>query len=158
MGLFKRNKKEEMELPPPPPLEEGGLAAEFPDMPTAEEAHIPSEMPEIKAADIPFAQEPSPAMTGAPIETPQEEEEMGIPMERERISPSEAPYVNVSDFQQVMTNVGLIRDVLKEADGRVNRLNEIKNIEEKELEKWRNQLEDIERKLSYIDGVIAKGA
>ena len=71
--------------------------------------------------------------------------------------PSEVPYVDISNFQEIMTNVGMIRDTLKESEDRVNRMAEIKNTEEKELEKWRAQLEDIERKLSFVDQVISKG-
>lgn len=149
MGLFKKQ-QEEMELPPPPPPEEQG-ALEFPEMPT-DEAHIPSEMPDIKSEEL--SSEPERFMrTGAPIRQAEEEES---PSGRQAL-PSDAPYVNISDFHEVMGSVGKIRDTIKEAEDRISRMAEIKNIEEKELEKWRVQLEDVERKLSYVDEVISKG-
>jgi hypothetical protein len=161
MGIFKK-KQEEMELPPPPPPEEpAGAAPQFPDMPQEEDySHIPSEMPEIKAEEAPMG---AMQMTGAPIEpaampTPAEQAfGPAADMGEEKMMPSGTPYVDVSSFNEVMTNVGRIRDTLKEADERINRMTNIKNVEEKELEKWRVQLEEIERKLSFVDDIISKG-
>jgi hypothetical protein len=152
MGLFK-NKQEEMELPPPPPPEEGE-ALMFPEIPQEEEMHIPSEMPMINAAEAP---RPSFPLTGAPIQPAMPRAKEMPAMETGTSMPSDVPYVDISNFHEIMTNVGKIRDTLKESEDRVNRMAEIKNIEEKELEKWRSQLEDIERKLSFVDQVISKG-
>ena len=36
------------------------------------------------------------------------------------------------------------------------KLNEMKNVEEKEFDKWRRELEKIETQISHIDQTIAK--
>lgn len=63
-------------------------------------------------------------------------------------------YVRMEDYRIMLEGTGRIKDNLGEAADLVIRLNELKNEEDREFEKWRTQLEDIQRKLTYIDKVI----
>lgn len=65
-------------------------------------------------------------------------------------------FVSVDDYRSIMEHSNRVRSKLSEAEEFMHRLVEIKADEEKTFEKWRSQLEDIERKLGQIDKVIAK--
>ena len=176
MGLFfGRKKKAEMEIPPPPPPE-GGAAEEaekpeaempapaHPAEPSAPEAetHMPSELPEIK-----------PEKHAAPMpvfpEIPEEELEEGIEEVHKPAMPHAAKprhaaplkagqrFVSISSFQTVLAKSDEIKGSLKEAEALVGRLNELRNEEDKEFQKWRMQLENVDKKLTYIDQAIFKG-
>lgn len=43
-----------------------------------------------------------------------------------------------------------------DAEQFVKRLTDLKNEEERTFDKWRGQLEDVEKKLSYVDQLIAQ--
>ena len=63
-------------------------------------------------------------------------------------------FVSVADYQQVLGSITYIRNKLAEADGLAEKLNTLKSVEHKQFEAWRNQLEDLQRKLSYVEDVI----
>ena len=65
-------------------------------------------------------------------------------------------FVAVEDFKQIINDTNVVRAKLMEADNFVKRLTELKNEEERSLEKWRAQLEDVEKKLTFVDHVIEK--
>lgn len=161
MGLFFKKKKAKMEIPPPPPPE-GPLEVKEekpPELPPMPEKHIPSEMPEIKPpAKEEKPEEKPPSMPEFP-EIPKEEAKAAEKIERP-VAPAETAgprFVKISSFQTVLTKADEIRSSLKKAENVILKLGELKNEEEKEFQKWRTQLEDTEKKLSYIDQVIFKG-
>jgi hypothetical protein len=168
MGLFSRKKKQkEMDVPPPPPEEGETIEApmeepgqELPELPPLEaekeETHIESDLPEIKP----------PAEKGKMPEFPEipEEEPEELPvLEEEHPAEEEAPaeegpkFMNVSSFGEIMAEADSIKQSLKEVDMSVKALDELKKQEEAEFQRWRSQLEDVEKKLSYVDKVIFKG-
>ena len=60
-------------------------------------------------------------------------------------------YVKVDEFKDLLDVMSLIKDKVDEARATLGRINEIKNEEDSELEMWKNELDEIERKLHYID-------
>jgi hypothetical protein len=167
MGLFDFLKKRQEELPMPPP-------------PT------PPEMPPMMRGDIEEIRAPEhlelpelPPALPAPI--PAREEEViwkqGLPQallepgskevqvfdrtiskqEVETVRPTLRPtFVAVDDYKKIINDTNMIRGKLMEAENFVRRLGDIKNEEERAFEKWRTQLEDVEKKLGYVDQLIAK--
>jgi len=173
--------------PPPPPEEGEEAAKEvlkgekpIPELPPLEigepEKHLPSEMPEIK----PSAEEKKPSGMPEFPEVPKEEAEE-MPEEKiEEVKEAEKPaifeekaeaiekpapageiaapkFVTALSFQTVLTEADAIRSSIRETENIIARINSLKKEEEKEFGSWRAQLEDVEKKLSYIDEVIFKG-
>ena len=50
-----------------------------------------------------------------------------------------------------------MRTTLSDSEEILSKLNDLKNAEDKVFEDWRSHVEDIERKLTYIDQVIFRG-
>ncbi len=60
-------------------------------------------------------------------------------------------YVKVDDYKDVLEIIGLIKDKLNEAKKTMGKINEIKNEEDSELELWGNEIEEVERKVDFVD-------
>lgn len=139
------------ELPAAPGFEhdEEVPAPELPEVPRPEEAPALAEAPEVSEA---------PAM---PELAPVDESEVSV-FDRTIAAPERAvrpvgpTFISVDEYRAIMENSNRVRAKLMEAEGFMHRLNEIKVEEEKTFERWRSQLEDVERKLGHIDRVIAK--
>jgi hypothetical protein len=186
MGLFnfmKKRRAEELPLPPPPPPEalppmlkgdiEPITAPEAPSpMPPMEE-HF-EELPELPPAlpaptqEFPPAGEKEVSLSPAfrergsaevkvfdrTIMPEAVEEEQPI---RETIRATPKPtFVAVEDYKRIINDTNTIRSKLMDAENFVRRLSDLKNEEERAFEKWRTQLEDVEKKLNYVDHLIAK--
>jgi len=152
MGLFDFLKKRQEELPMPPPP----TPPEMPPMMRGdiEEIRAPQERFEPSLPELP------PALP-API--PAREEEVKVfdktisKQEVETVRPILRPtFVAVDDYKKIINDTNIIRGKLMEAENFVRRLGDIKNEEERAFEKWRTQLEDVEKKLGYVDQLIAK--
>ena len=65
-------------------------------------------------------------------------------------------FVKIADYKDVLEVVGLLNDKLEEAKEIMARINELKNEEDTELELWQAELEEIERKLGFIDKSLFK--
>ncbi len=164
MGLFGflKGKKEELPLPPPPTP---------PDLPPIMKGDIESIRPEM-------AEEYAPEMPEMPIELSEPERLLPAPagekevMVFDRTVPKEAmpepetevvrhmpvqpTFVAVEDYKRIINDTNVVRSKLMEAENFVRRLGDLKNEEERAFDKWRSQLEDVEKKLSYVDKLIAK--
>lgn len=175
MGLFGFGKKrqEELPLPPPPsppdlqPLLRGDIdqirapESEMPELSSFEE-HT-EELPELPLAL------PAPTRMLEPQRAPFEGEEEVVydktvqqPAEEEipirevvRAIPKPA-FVAVEDYKRIINDTNTIRSKLMDAENFVRRLGDLKNEEERSFERWRTMLEDVEKKLNYVDHLIAK--
>lgn len=70
--------------------------------------------------------------------------------------PLKPAFVAVNDYKRIINDTNTIRAKLMDAESFIKRLSDIKNEEERTFDKWRNQLEDVEKKLSYVDQLIAQ--
>ena len=67
----------------------------------------------------------------------------------------EAPvFVKIEDYKDIVDILELIKDKLNEAKATLGSLNELKNEEDSELERWKSALNDIERKVEHIDRTL----
>ena len=63
-------------------------------------------------------------------------------------------YVRIEEYKDILDIMELITEKVKEAKTILGKINELKNQEDAELELWRNGLDDVERKLGYIDQTL----
>jgi hypothetical protein len=183
MGVFnfmKKRRAEELPLPPPPPPQElppmlkGDIEQiRAPEAPSPEE-HMEPPLPELPAAlpaPTPETFTPagekevslSPAFRQGSAEVKvfdrtimaeAVEEEQPV---REVIRATPKPtFIAVEDYKRIINDTNTIRSKLMDAENFVRRLSDLKNEEERAFEKWRTQLEDVEKKLNYVDHLIAK--
>ena len=166
------------------PMPEGDIPEirppEFGEIPSAEpEEETQIELPEAPSPKMPRVPMPGEAIVPEPSEeipsfdekieplipeVAPEEAAPEVPMEeampieeRETVRKPVGPaFVSVDEYRNILEHSNRVRAKLDEADEFVNRLVEIKSEEEKAFDRWRSQLEEIERKLGQIDRIISK--
>jgi len=181
MAWFKKKKtKAALEIPPPPTPEEafpekkevvGKLEIpdkfheirfpkeEFPKIEEfeLEEEHGAIELPEEAETEELF----KPVLEVAKPEIPEMPELPEIPeiIERRaepvRMAAAEGPiFVKSRDYQEVLGKITKIKESVQQTENTFNRMNEIKNEKDKVLNQWKESLEDIQRKLIYVEKVL----
>ncbi len=66
-------------------------------------------------------------------------------------------FISVGDYQEMMEHLSRTQTNIEESEQLLARLTELTNTEESLLDEWRGHLEDMEKKLSYVDQVIFEG-
>lgn len=66
--------------------------------------------------------------------------------------PEEMPvFVRIEEYKDVLDIMNMIKNKLAEAREILNKLNEIKNDEDAELELWRTGVDEVQRKVDLVD-------
>lgn len=171
LSVFKKKKAKTMDLPPPPmPVDQ-----DMPELPEIEAPPAPDVVqPPVEPSPLPQQQEWQAPPAPEPIREPEPTFEMPqeitppemSPMETvtvdepEAILPRRDPvsplFVSTNDYQAILDGIAEIRTTLGDSENILSRLTEIKNTQEKVFSNWKTHLEDIERKISYVDAIIAK--
>ena len=63
-------------------------------------------------------------------------------------------FVKMDEYNDLLDIIALINKKIKEAREILEKIYDLKNQEDYELESWKNSLDDVERKLRYIDQVL----
>ena len=63
-------------------------------------------------------------------------------------------FVKMDEYNDLLDIIALINKKIKEARDILEKIYDLKNQEDYELESWKNSLNDVERKLKYIDQVL----
>ncbi len=63
-------------------------------------------------------------------------------------------FIKIDDYKDVIDVMELIKNKIIEANGVLEKVRRLKAEEDAELELWNSNLEDIERKISYIDRTL----
>ena len=63
-------------------------------------------------------------------------------------------FVRIDEYRDVLDVMNMVRNKLEEAKATITKINELKNEEVSELELWRTGVEEIERKLAFVDKVL----
>ncbi len=63
-------------------------------------------------------------------------------------------FVKIEEYNEILDIVALINQKVKEARTILGKINDLKNQEDLELDVWKNSLDDVERKLRYIDQTL----
>jgi len=174
--LFKKKKKDSnKDLPPPLPPEikrnsipKGDLPTifpdkEFPKLPKKRdfpELNFPK-MPKMPPEHKPVFSPPSLPKKSFPrfkqipkvFDKTIEEKMPSKKIVKPRLKPI---FVDVDDYKSIINNTNVIRSKLLEAEDFAKKLNHLQDKEEKILDKWSSRLEELDKKLTYVDKVISK--
>ncbi|MBW2979293.1 hypothetical protein DRZ77_01115 [Candidatus Woesearchaeota archaeon] len=63
-------------------------------------------------------------------------------------------YVKVDEYKDVLDLLNMIKNKLAEAKELLSRINELKNEEDAELELWHSGIEEIEKKIEFVDKAL----
>ncbi len=60
-------------------------------------------------------------------------------------------YVKIDEYKEILDIINLIKNKINEAKKTLNSIYEIKNQEDADLDEWNSSLEEVERKVNFID-------
>ncbi|MBN2567075.1 hypothetical protein JXB02_03265 [Candidatus Woesearchaeota archaeon] len=60
-------------------------------------------------------------------------------------------YVRIDEYKEILDIISLLKSKLGQAKEVLGKIQEVKNQEDTELELWGNAIDEIERKIGYID-------
>jgi hypothetical protein len=63
-------------------------------------------------------------------------------------------FVRIEDYKDVLDIMELVKSKIHEANQTIEQINVLKNQEDSELELWKNELADVERKMDYMDKTL----
>lgn len=63
-------------------------------------------------------------------------------------------YVKVEEYKEVLELINLIKNKIREAKQTLEDINRLKNEEDAELEIWQTSIEEVERKMDFIDKMM----
>ena len=63
-------------------------------------------------------------------------------------------FVKIDEYKDIIDILALMRKKIKEAKGTIERINVLKNEEDSELEAWHQNLDEVERKVDFIDKTL----
>ena len=63
-------------------------------------------------------------------------------------------FVKIDEYKDIVDILALMRKKIKEAKGTIERVNILKNEEDSELEAWHQSLDEVERKVDFIDKTL----
>lgn len=63
-------------------------------------------------------------------------------------------FVQIKEYNDILDIIALINEKIGEARVILGKIYDLKNQEDSELETWKNALDDVERKLKYIDQTL----
>ena len=62
--------------------------------------------------------------------------------------------MKVDEYKDILELVGTIKAKLEDAKETLNKINEMKNDEDSELDLWHTEIEEIEKKVEHVDKVL----
>lgn len=180
----RRDDLDELDLPPaPPPLEGFNDDSSFPEFPDLGVKHeempdfnfneddfkdlgkedVMKEFPRYSLQENPA---PMPPMNiPQPINEAEEQEPVNqlIPKEKpafalekkpSRMSMGSSLYIKVDRFKIALGSINVVRNDLKKTEDALMKLEEIKSMEEKSMNKIRLSLDDLQKKLAFVDKTL----
>ena len=63
-------------------------------------------------------------------------------------------FVRIEEYKDVLDVMNMIKNKIEEAKETLGKINELKNEEDAELELWHTGLEEVERKVAFVDKVL----
>ena len=67
-------------------------------------------------------------------------------------------FVKIDEYKTVIDTMGLIKAKIDQAKDTLAKINQLKNEEDAELELWHNSLEEVERKIEFVDKTLFEPA
>lgn len=63
-------------------------------------------------------------------------------------------FVRIENYKEVLDVMNMIKNKLEDAKKTLARINELKNREDGELDEWRIEMGDVEKKIDFIDHIL----
>lgn len=63
-------------------------------------------------------------------------------------------YVKIDEYKEVIDIMNLIKKKIEEAKKILDNIYEIKSQEDAEIDEWNSQIEEVERKIEFIDNTL----
>ncbi len=63
-------------------------------------------------------------------------------------------FVKIDEYNDILDIIALINEKVREARIILGKIDDLKNQEDLELDAWKSSLDDVERKLKYIDQTL----
>ena len=63
-------------------------------------------------------------------------------------------FVKIDEYNDILDIIALINEKVREARMILGKIDDLKNQEDIELDTWKSSLDDVERKLKYIDQTL----
>ncbi len=63
-------------------------------------------------------------------------------------------FVRIDEYKEILELVNMIKSKVEEARGTLNKINELKNDEDSEMEFWQTEIDEIEKKVDHIDKAL----
>lgn len=63
-------------------------------------------------------------------------------------------FVRIEDYNEVLDVMNMVKSKIKEAKETLGKINELKNAEDSEVELWKTNLEEVERKVDFVDKTL----
>lgn len=60
-------------------------------------------------------------------------------------------FVKIDAYEDIRDILNLVKKKIAEARGVLDRIQQLRHEEEAELEVWNNEIEDVEKKVSFVD-------
>jgi hypothetical protein len=60
-------------------------------------------------------------------------------------------FVKIDEYKDILDIIALINEKVRDARVILAKINDLKNQEDTELNAWKNSIDDVERKMKYID-------
>ncbi len=68
--------------------------------------------------------------------------------------PNNPVFVKIEDYKEALGIINTLKKKLKEANSTLEKLNDLRNREEAELEQWRSHLREVEKKVNFVDNTL----
>lgn len=162
--FLKNKKSRELPLPPPPspPMTFRGDfdSIRAPQAPMPELSDFSKDEPEYDSLpDFPPSL-PAPAEEKEVTVFDKTHTQEGVESKPERVEQvrmlPRAAFIAMEDYKRIVNDTNSIRAHVMNAESFAKKLTELKTDEERALERWRSHLEDVEKKLAYVDQLIEK--
>jgi outer membrane biosynthesis protein TonB len=166
MGLFDFLKKNELEEPPKPAVDLTSADAlpkppqlmpvgeqQIPEVP--EITDVPDSIPELELPEPPIEHE---EQQGQPEQVITQPEHVVEQAEEPREKPLTGPvFLRMEQFREAMKGLHRSKEALRSANTHFDNITSIKNDQDKLFESLRLIVEDMERKLLYVDKTLFEG-
>lgn len=157
---FLSKKPRRLDIPPPPPAldipppPEDFNLPELPPLPGEQDDYVNFDFNQKKNFSEPAYNESEANEEVASIKPASfmpQQKKIDEPKEKHIKEFKKEVFLKVDQYKNAIEDIVVAKQRINESERIVERLNEIKNMKDKEFEKWRNLMEDIERKFVYID-------
>jgi phosphomevalonate kinase len=65
-------------------------------------------------------------------------------------------FVKVEEYEEVLSIIDDVKQKIADAKKTLIKINDLKNEEDHQIETWQNSLEEVEKKIEYIDNSLSE--